>query len=235
MVLIIFGLPLLSAHAQISPEQIRNTDTITYFVNNPYGNQAEFTWIITGGIIIGHSSPYTADGADTIRVLWDDANRTSANPGSLLVSEIVKWPDGSSCPSDVEQIDIESWVQPAALTDTSGIIVCSGESFLIGLDFEGKPGYQYKWKLYDKDNPSVILEDHTAAFISCMYTSTDIIIPGLVNTGSAEKLYVFEVTDVQDDLPDGMPGNVSSGRVMVHVQPKTSTGTLKSNNHLIRR
>lgn len=231
----VFGLNLLNAKAQVDSDPIRNTDTITYYLKNPYGNNAEFTWTITGGTILGHSSPYIEYGADTIHVIWNDSNKTSANYGSLKVSEIVHWPGGSSCASKEEQIDVESWVRPKAATDTSDIIVCSGESFAIKLDFEGKPGYKYKWKLYDKENPAIIIEDHTTEFINSINPSTDIVIAGIENSSSTEKLYEFEVTDVQDGLTDGMPGNVSMARVTINVQPKKSAGTLESNKHLIRR
>lgn len=233
--IVVLGFNLLSTKAQFIFEQIRNSDTIVYYVNSPYGNNAEFTWTITGGTIIGHSSPYTADGADTIKVIWNDSNKTSANYGSLRVYEVVNWTSGSSCSSDEEQINVESWVQPKASTDTSGIIICSGESFVIKVDFEGKPEYRYKWKLYDKDNPAIVIEDHTAGFINSINTSTDIVIAGIENSGSAEKLYEFEITDVQDGLPDDMPGNVSLARLTIYVQPKTSAGTLESNEQLIRR
>ena len=225
----------LNANAQIALEQIRNTDTVTYYLLNPEGNNAEFTWTITGGSIAGHTSPYTAVGADTIQVIWDDSNKTTANYGSLKVSKVINWAGGASCTSPEEQIDIESWVQPKAITDTTGIIVCPNEPFSIKLDFEGNPAYKYKWKLYDKDNPTVILVDTTAAFLSTTNTSTDIELEGIENLGSAEKIYVFEVSDVQDAIEDGMPGDISMGRVNIHVQSRSSAGTLNSTNSLIRR
>ncbi len=233
--LVVFGFNLLSAKAQITFEQIRNTDTITYYVINPYGNKAEFTWTITGGIIVGHSSPYTANGADTIKVLWDDSNRTSANYGILRVSEIVNWSGGSSCSSEEEQINVESWVQPKAIAFTSDSVICSGESFVINVDFEGKPEYKFKWKLYEKDNPTIIVEDHTNEFTISITPSTEIVLAGIENSSNTEKLYVLEITDVQDGFPDGMPGNLSSARVTLYVQPKASAGTLNSNGNLIRR
>lgn len=233
---LIFVFNLLKINAQIDYEQIRSADTIKYYVNNPYGNNAEYTWIITGGVIVGHSTHYTADGADTVNVIWNDSNKTSANFGFLGVSEVLLWKGvPSSCQSDEEQINVQSWVQPRVITDTSDIIVCSGESSLINLNFEGKPGYRYKWKFYDKENPSAIIEDHTTEFIDCDSTSTDIVLPGIENTGNTEKLYEFEVTDVQDGLDDGIPGNVSLGRVTIRVQPKPQAGTIKSSNYLIRR
>ena len=233
--LIVLVFNLMSTKAQVPLVQARSADTIAYYVINPHGNNVEFTWIITGGTIIGHSSPYTSDGADTIKVIWDDTNKNTANYGSLRVYEVVNWPGGSSCSSDEEQIDVEAWVQPKATTDISDIIVCSGEAFVITVDFEGKPDYRYKWKLYDKDNPAIVIEDHTADFITCTDTSTDIGIAGIENNGSTEKLYEFEITDVQDGLPDGMPGNVTSGTVTIHVQPKATAGTLENNEQLIRR
>ena len=227
---LVFGFNILNAKAQVTFQQTRSADTIIYYLNTPYSNIAEFTWIITGGTIAGHSSPYTADGADTIQVIWNDSNKTTANYGSLKVSETIKWPGGPFCSSEEEQINVESWVRPKAITDTSDIIICSGESFVIRVDFEGKPEYKYKWKLYDKDNPTVIIEDHTNEFINSINPSTDIIITGIENSGSAEKLYEFEITDVQDGLADGMPGDVLSAKVTIYVQPKTSAGTLNSNS-----
>jgi hypothetical protein len=233
--LVLIGFSVLKAKAQVVFEQIRNTDPVTYYVNNPYGDQALFTWTITGGTLVGHSSPYTANGADTVEVKWNDTNRNSANYGSLTVSEIVKWHDGSTCPSEEEKINVESWVQPKAQTDTSGILMCPGEPFVIRVYFEGKPGYRYKWKLYDLENPAIPVEDHTDVFISSINSFADIDIPALENSVSTEKLYEFEITDVQDGFADGMPGDVSSARVTIFVQPKTAAGILKSNNHLIRR
>lgn len=226
---------MLHINAQINYETIRNTDTISYYVNNSHGNKAEFTWTIIGGIIVGHSSPYTADGADTIRVIWDDSNRTSANYGSLKVSKIVKWSGGVSCQSEETEIHVESWVQPKAATDTTGISVCPGESFVIQLVFEGKPPYQYKWKLYEKEDPGVVVEDYTAGFISSIDPSTGIVIAPIENNSSTEKIYEFEVTEVQDELDDGMPCDVSMAGVTIYVQPKLAAGTLESSNHLIRR
>jgi hypothetical protein len=235
IIIIIVGFNQLIAKAQVVFEQVRNTEPVTYYVNNPFGNNAAFTWTITGGTIAGHSSPYTAVGADTIEVIWNDSNRTSANYGSLMVSEIVKWPGGSTCSSEEENINVESWVQPKAATDFADLIVCTGEAFVVRVNFEGKPGYKYKWKLYDKENPETIIEDHTAEFVSCIDTSTDIVIAGIENNNTTEKMYEFEITDVQDAFTDGMPGNVSMGSVTVYVQPKTPAGILKSNSHLIRR
>ncbi len=196
---------------------------------------AEFTWTITGGTIAGYSSPYTADGADTIKVIWNDSNKTSANYGSLTVSEIINWPSGASCQSAEEQIDVESWVQPKAITDTSAIIVCSGEPFVISIAFEGKPEYRYKWKLYDKENPIILIQDYTASFITSINPSADIVFDGIENSSNTENLYEFEVTDIQDGLNDSIPGNVSMARVTVYVQPKPIVGILNSTNPLIRR
>lgn len=233
--LIVFGLKLLNVNAQIDYEQIRNTDTISYYVNNPDGDRAEFTWTITGGTIAGHSSPYSAIGADTIKVIWDNSNKSSANIGSLKVSKIINWPGGSSCQSEEEQIYVESWVQPKAITDTSSIIVCSGESFAISIEFEGKPGYRYKWKLYDKENPEILLEDHTVDFINSMDPFKNIAIAGIENSSNTEKFLEFEVIDVQDGFDDNMPGDVSMASVTIYVQPKPKTGILKSPNSIIRR
>lgn len=196
---------------------------------------AEITWSVFGGTIAGHSTPYTAEGADTIQVIWNNSNKTSANYGSLHVSEIIHWPGGPSCPSEEEQINVESWVQPTATTDTSGIIVCRGETFMITINFEGKPGYQYKWKLYDSENPELLIENHTTEFINSSEPSADILIAGLENNGSTQKLYEFEVTEVLDALNDSVPGNVSMAGVTIYVQPEPIAGTLKSSDQLIRR
>ena len=69
--IVIIGFNFLHAGAQSANEIVRNTEPVTYYVNNPFGNNAELTWTITGGTIMGHASPYTADGADTIKVLWN--------------------------------------------------------------------------------------------------------------------------------------------------------------------
>lgn len=196
---------------------------------------AEFTWTIAGGIIAGHPSPYTAAGADTIQVIWNSLNKTSANYGSLKVFEIINWPVGISCQGEENQINVESWAQPKAITDTSGIRVCKGESFVITINFEGKPGYQYKWKLYDKENPSIILEDYTTDFITSINPSVDIVFTGIENSSSTQKLYEFAVTEVKDGLDDNMPGNVSMARVTIYVEPEPKVGTLRSINPLIRR
>ncbi len=232
---LVFGFNMLITEAQVTFQQARSADTIIYYLINPYGNIVEFTWTIAGGTIAGHSSPYTAYEADTIRVIWDDSNKTSANYGSLKVFEVINWPSGPSCSSEEEQINVESWAKPKAITDTSDITTCSGESFVVKVDFEGKPGYKYKWKLYDKNNPALVIDDHTAEFISSAAPSANIVVAGIENNSSIEKIYEFEITDVQDELTDGIPGNVSLARVTIYVQPKSPAGTLKSNNHLIRR
>jgi hypothetical protein len=232
---LVLSFNIMNTLAQVPIEQARSSDTITYYIINPYGNNAEITWTIAGGTIVGHPSPYTADGADTIQVIWNDSNKTSANYGLLKVSEIVKWPGGISCPSPEEQINVESWSRPKAITDTSGLIICPGESFTIKIDFEGKPEYRYKWKLYDRDNPATIIEDHTAEFITSISPSTDILIAGIENNTDTEKMYEFEITDVQDALNDSIPGDVLMAGVSIYVQPKTSAGILKNNNYLIRR
>ena len=230
-----FALSLSEVNAQIAYEQSRSADTISYYVNNPYGDKAEFTWNVTGGVIAGHTAPYTAIGADTIQVIWNDSNKTGPNYGSLTVSEVIHWDGGSSCLSNSEQINVESWVRPKASTDTTDIIICAGESFLIRLNFEGKPGYQYKWKLYEKDDPAVIIEDHTADSVISKDPSADITIAGIDNTGNTENLYEFEVTGFQDGLNDSIPGDITVGKVTIRVQPKPRAGKIKSNNHLIRR
>ena len=220
---------------QIPVEQARSADTIIYYIINPYGNDAEITWTITGGIIVGHPSPFTSDGADTIQVIWNDSNKTSANYGLLKVSEIVKWPGGISCPSPEEQLNVESWSRPKAITDTSDLLLCPGEYFTIKIDFQGKPEYSYKWKLYERNNPTLIIEDHTAEYITSISSSTDIVIPGIENDTGTEKIYEFEITDVQDALNDSIPGDVSTAGVSIYVQPKSPAGVLKNNNYLIRR
>ena len=232
---IVFGTSLLNTYAQVSFEQSRSADTIIYFVQNPYGNNAEFTWTITGGNIVGHSSPYTANGADTIQVIWNDSNKTTANIGSITVSEVVNWPGGSSCPSDEEKINVESWVQPKAIAEGNNLKVCSGESFILKISFEGKPGYEYKWRLYSKTDSTIVIEDYTSDFISCSDTTADIVVAGIENNSPTEEIYEFEVTDVKDGLADGMPANISMAKVNIHVQPESSPGTLKNSNTLIRR
>lgn len=235
LVRLVFVFNLININAQIDYEKIRNTDTISYFVNNPYGNMAEFTWTIYGGTIVGHSTIYTAEGADTIKVIWNDLNKTTSNFGSLKVSESLNWPGGFSCQSEEEQINVESWVQPKATTNISSIIVCQGESFVVTINFEGEPGYQYKWKLYEKEYPDILIEDHTTDFINSINTSVDIIIAGIENNSNTQKLYEFVVTDVQDEYNDGMTGNVLMSKATIYVQPKPLMGTLKTTNHLIRR
>lgn len=232
---LVFSLGVLHNYAQDSIVLTRCSVPITYYVHNPYGNNATFTWTITGGTIPGHTSPYTSDGADSISVIWNAAATTEANPGSLKVWETVHWPDGASCSSAEEQIQVEAWVRPKAITDTTDRYVCLDEAFTIPVFFEGKPGYRYTWKLYDKDNPYIIIEDHTAGYISCDSTYTDILIAGIRNTTGTEKQYIFEITGVQDSLDDGMTGEISTARITIHVWPKTSTGILYNNNHLIRR
>jgi hypothetical protein len=229
------GFSLSDANAQVIFEQVRNTEPITYYVKNPYGNRAEFTWTITGGSIVGHASPYIADGADTIQVIWDDQNRNSSNYGSLRVSEIVKWSESSNCSSEEEQINVESWVQPKARTDFPEITVCSGETITVSVYFEGMPEYRFKWKLYDTENPEIVIEDHTTEFIRCNEPLTDIIITGIDNNTPSEKIVEFRITDVRDAFADGMPGDVSLGTVMIYVQPKPLAGTLKSSHHLFQR
>lgn len=216
-------------------EQARSADTIAYYIINPYGDIAEITWTITGGTIVGHPSTYTADGADTIQVVWNDFNKNSINHGSLIVSEIVKWPAGISCASPEEQLNVEAWVRPKAITDTSGLVVCPGEPFAIKVDFEGKPGYRYKWKLYDRNDTAIIIEDHTAEFITCVNSSTDILVDGIENNTGTQKIYEFEITGVQDALNDNIPGDLSMAGVSIHVQPEPPVGILKNNNSLIRR
>jgi len=235
LVRLVFVFNLINVNAQIDYEKIRNTDTISYYVNNPYGNLAELTWTIDGGTIVGHSTLYTAEGADTIKVIWDDSNKNTANFGSLKVSESLSWPGGSSCQSEEEQIHVESWVQPKATTNISSIRVCQGESFVVKINFEGEPGYQYKWKLYEKEYPEILVENHTTDFINSINTSADIVIAGLKNSSSSQKLYKFEITDVQDGLNDGMTGNVLMSWATIYVQSKPLKGTLKTTNHLIRR
>jgi hypothetical protein len=230
-----FVFDLILVNAQIDYEQIRNTDTISYYVNNPYGTMAEFTWIISGGTIVGHSTPYTAAGADNILVIWNDSNRTTPNFSYLRISETINWPDGASCQSDEEQIDVESWVQAKASTDTSGIRVCRGESLVIKVEFEGKPGYQYKWKLYEKENPEILVEDHTSDFENSINPSIDILIAGIENNSNTQKIYEFLVTEVRDGLNDDMPGDVSMASATIYVQPVPLIGEIKSSNNLIRR
>ncbi len=232
---LVLSINILNIHAQVPIEQARSADTISYYINNPYGNSAEITWSINGGIIVGHFSPYIADGADTIQVIWNNSLKNSANDGFLAVSEIVHWLGGSSCQSPEEQIYVEAWAPPKAITDSSSLKICPGESFTIQVVFEGKPGYRYKWKLYERENPALLLEDHTTDFITCNNPSADIIIAGVENNTGIEKILEFEITDVQDGLSDNMPGDISMGKVSIHVQPKKSAGTLKSNNYLIRR
>ncbi len=235
IIVFVFGFNLLNVLAQVPLQQTRSADTIAYFLNNPNGPIEEFTWTITGGVIVGHSSPYMAEAADTIQVVWSDLNKTSANFGSLKVSKVVIWPGGGSCTSPEEKIDVESWVRPKAKTDTSELKICSGESFSVKVFFEGKPDYKYKWKLCDKDNPGIIVEDHTAEFLISTNSSTNILVAGIENYSNSEKIYEFEITDVQDGLTDNMPGDVSMARVTIYLQPKTSAGLLNNNNHLIRR
>ncbi len=226
---------VLNINAQDTTELARSADTIFYYIINPHGNNAEITWTITGGIIIGHSSPYTEDGADTIRVIWNDSNKTNANYGSLKVSYIVNWAIGSSCESPEEQINVESWVRPKAIVNTSSLSICSGDTFKIRVNFEGKPGYKFKWKLFDRDNPAKIIEDHTETFITCNDSLTDILITGIDNNTGTEQVYDFEITDVNDGLTDGTPGDVSTAKASIYVQPKALPGILKDDNHLIRR
>lgn len=133
------------------------------------------------------------------------------------------------------EILVESWVQPKAIVDTSDIIICPDESFVIKVDFEGKPPYRYKWKLYEKNNPEVWVEDHTTEYSSSISPSIDIPITALQNNSDTEKEYVFEITEVKDSLKDDMPCNVSMARQPIYVQPKQTVGTLKSSNHLISR
>jgi hypothetical protein len=231
----VLGFNILNANAMIPPEEARSADTIIYYIKNPYGNSAEITWSITGGIIVGHSSPYTADGADTIKVIWNDTKKSSVNPGSLKVSEIVKWAGGTSCPSPEEQINVESWVKPKVITDTLALNICSEDSIIIKVYFEGKPEYKYKWRLYEKNNPSQIIEDYTTNFIISNDTITYIKIAGIKNTTGSVQIYEFEITEVHDGLTDKTHGDVSMGKTSIYIQSETSIGTIKNNNQLIRR
>jgi hypothetical protein len=232
---LVFLFFIRNAIAQISPEQIRNSDTISYYVIAPFSSKAEFTWTITGGSIIGHSSPYTAIGADTIKVIWNNSNKNDANYGTLNVFERISWSGTDYCQSEETDIKVESWVRPAAIAEMSNINVCQGEPFTVSVRFQGKPGYNFKWKLYDKENPNILIEDHSTEFINCSYLSADINLNGINNSSDSLKYYVFEITDVQDGLNDNLSADLSMGKIIIGVQPIPNIGIPQSNKKLIRR
>lgn len=232
---LVFSIGIYQVYAQEPVVQDRSADTTIYYVENSLGSNAVFTWNITGGIIPGHGSSYTAEGADSIEVIWNDSCKSCANKGTLTVYKIVSWPDGNFCISPEEQISVEAWSRPKATADTNTRFVCSQKAFDIELSFEGKPGYQYQWKLYDKNNPSLVLEDHTDEYTSSGNPFTSISIAGITNTSEVEKQYVFELTALKDALDDGMPEDLTEAKKIIVVRPQASAGQLKYTNYLKRR
>ena len=217
------------------PQVIRNTDPISYTVSNPDGNNATFTWTVTGGTIVDQSSPYSATGANSIQVIWDNANKTSVNIGNLTVSKVIDHGDGVSCPGPDQIMEIQSWVSPKATVATSNFHVCSGEASTVDLTFEGKADYSYKWKVYQKDTPANIVEDKTGSFLTSNTSSVTVDIASVVNISGSDIIYVFAVTQVQDAFADIDDGDITTATVEMTVHSTSDIGPIQSGSSLISR
>ncbi|HEY4787123.1 MAG TPA: hypothetical protein VIH57_13790 [Bacteroidales bacterium] len=214
---------------------VRNSSDVQYTVSNSDGTNATFTWTVNGGtIIVGGTPqvyPYTQAGTAaatvSIYVRWNNTNTTTANNGTLTVSKVVN----GTCTSNVQTVNVESWVAPSVSITSTPPAICSGNGTSVNLAFTGKSNYLYWWKV-TRLSDNTIVEDHTTSSTSSTLATSTVTIAPITNATS--QTYRFEVTRMQDGFTDS-DLNLTGISVDFIVNAPLPVGPINSSNSLTPR
>ena len=247
-----FETPNPSTPGAQTAEEVRTGSTITYDLTANHTAGEQYRWAVRGGTITaggtvttsGDSSivEWTVD-ANIITVNWD-TDLSAAPVGSAPGEIIVQKRSGSSCPSQLQVLDITEWNNPTATLADPTLTICSGEAVggNITIDLTGTPG----------DNVGLVVTYNVTATGltdlggnslnatgSTVVSNTDqvtIALPdGLVNPTGAAIDYVVTLTAMIDDFttPDG--SILGDGTYTITVDPVPVTGDINSSTSLLRR
>jgi len=248
-----FVTPAPTSNANVTPEEVRATSTITYDLSANHNAGDTYRWVVRGGTITG-GTPVAPDSsvldwtvdAFSITVTWD-TDITGTPVGSAPGEIIVQKQAGGSCASELQTLDITMWNPATANLDLTGLIteMCSGEAlgFTVPADLTGAPdpvanGFDVDWS-YTATGGLTDLGGTPVNGVTGTVTDNDaqaqIPLPdGLVNAGASDETFTLTITAMQDDFTAaGAIGATATYQIIVH--PTPATGEINSSSSLTRR
>ena len=253
-----FVTPSPNSTANVLPEEVRATSTITYDLSANHTAGDTYRWVVLGGTIddAGGTLTVTTDGdssivnwttdLELITVDWD-TDITGTPIGSALGEIIVQKTVGGACVSELQTLDITMWNPATANLDLTGLVteICSGE--LVGgnlpVDLTGAPdpvadGFDVTYTVAATGGLTDLLGvglDGTGTTIQDNDAQALIALPaGILNPTGVDQTLTITLTAMQDDFNVvGSIGATATYVITVHATP--ATGEINSGSSLTRR
>ena len=246
--------PIPSVPGVQTAEEVRNTTSVTYNLNNASHNPGEeYRWAVLGGTIddpaaatVGDSSilEWTADG-HTVDVDWLTVigSPIGSMPGEIIVQ---KRTPGSSCYSEFQLLDITMWNPATADLDLTGLVtvMCSGDGLggILPVDLTGAPdpladGFVVTYSISAAgltDLGGTPLDVVNATATSNTETASIPLPDGIINTTGATTTFTLTMTEMHDDF-DGLGSLGATTTYVITVHPTPVTGEINSSFSLVRR
>lgn len=253
-----FVAPAPSSNANVTPEEVRATSTLTYDLSANHTAGDTYRWVVRGGTIddAGGTLTVTTDGdssivnwtadLELITVLWDtDITGTPVGsaPGEVIVQKTV----GGTCASQIQTLDITMWNPATAALDATALIteMCSGEILggNIPVDLTGAPdpvadGFSVTYSisatggLTDLGGTPL---DATGATVLDNDAQALIALPdGIINPTASDQTFTLTLTAMNDDF-QGAGSVAASVDYVITVHPTPTTGEINSSSSLTRR
>jgi len=248
-----FVTPAPTSNANVDPEEVRATSTVTYDLNTNHTAGDSYRWVVRGGTITGGSAvlpdssvlDWTVD-ASSITVTWDtDITGTpiGSAPGEIIVQKI----GAGGCASELQTLDITMWNPATANLDLTGLIteICSGEAlgFTVPANLTGAPdpvadGFNVDWS-YSATGGLTDLGGTPVDGVTGSVLDNDALaqIPlpdGLVNGGASAETFTLTITGMYDDF-QGAGAIGATATYQITVYPTPATGEINSSSSLTRR
>lgn len=253
-----FVTPAPSSNANVDPEEVRATSTITYDLSTNHNAGDTYRWVVIGGTIDdaggtlivdtdGDSSivEWTTD-LELITVNWDTditATPIGSAPGEVIVQKTV----GGTCASELQTLDITMWNPATANLDVTGLLteMCSGEAlgFTVPTDLTGAPnssadGFVIDYAYSATGGLTTLLGaavDGTTGQVLDNDELAQIPLPdGLINPTTTDQTFTLTLTAMLDDFDEG--GSVAASvSYTITVHPTPVTGEINSSSSLTRR
>jgi hypothetical protein len=253
-----FVTPAPGSNANVSPEEVRATSTISYDLNLNHTPGDSYRWVVRGGTIddAGGTLTVTPSGdssiveflADlvSINVNWD-TDITATPIGSALGEIIVQKTVGGACASELQTLGITMWNPATANLDLTGLTIemCSGETLggNLPVDLTGAPdlvadGFDVTYTVVATGGLTDLLGvalDGTGTTIQDNDELAQIALPaGIVNPTGADQTLTITITAMLVDFDEG--GTIgATDTYLITVHPTPSTGEINSSSSLTRR
>ncbi len=253
-----FVTPAPGSTANVNPEEVRATSTISYDLSANHTAGDTYRWVVRGGTIDDAGGTLTVDtdgdssivewnlNLESIDVVWD-TDITGTPIGFALGEIIVQKTVGAACASELQTLAITMWNPATANLDLTGLSIemCSGETLggNLPVDLTGAPdlvadGFDVTYTVVATGGLTDLLGvglDGTGTTIQDNDALAQIALPGgIINPTGVDQTLTITLTVVQDDFDVvGTIGAIATYAITVH--PTPSTGEINSSSSLTRR